>query len=143
VSPSNLIFYGNFFRKLVILNEAFRKRAYPSYTAPRCTLNLGNQPKQNTAIGCLEAGRSQVRENYLVLMNLSRLGDRPVCVMRACPERKRVDSTCSGVKSRHAFDACTHHASTEQFQHSVPPGAAYDTPSNDRSKRADGSLKIG
>jgi hypothetical protein len=31
--------------------------------APVCALKLGNERKQNTAIGRLEAGRTQVREN--------------------------------------------------------------------------------
>ena len=33
--------------------------------APGCALKLGNQRKQNTAIGRLEAGRCEVPENYL------------------------------------------------------------------------------
>jgi hypothetical protein len=53
--------------------------------APGCALKLGNQRNQNTAIGRLEAGRSQVRENY-VYMNLTRLGDQPIFVMCAWPD---------------------------------------------------------
>ena len=53
--------------------------------APGCALKLGNQPN-DTAIGRLEAGRSQVRENYLAPTNLSQWSNRPVCVMWALPE---------------------------------------------------------
>jgi hypothetical protein len=73
---ANLLLDGNFFSKPGILKETFSKRAiHPIFIiVPGCALKLGNQRKQNTAIGRLDAGRSQVRENYLVLMNLSRLG---------------------------------------------------------------------
>jgi hypothetical protein len=85
VKRANLLLDGNFFSKPGIFKETFSKRAiHPIFIiVPGCALKLGNQRKQNTAIGRLEAGRRQVRENYLVLMNLSRLGDRPIYVMWA------------------------------------------------------------
>jgi hypothetical protein len=82
---ANLLLDGNFFSKPGILKETFSKRViHPMFIiVPGCALKLRNQCKQNTAIGHLEAGRTQVRENYLLLMNLSRLGDRPIYVMWA------------------------------------------------------------
>jgi hypothetical protein len=61
--------------------------------APGCALKLGNQRKQKTAIRRLEAGRSQVRENYLVHEPDS-IG-RPAHLRYACGLTHNGGSTCA------------------------------------------------